>query len=47
MNLLRLRTNSQSSRYVDKKFQKNFSAITSHSNNIAFLFFDGEVEADG
>ena len=27
---------------VDKKFQKNFSAITSHSNNIAFLFFDGE-----
>ena len=27
---------------VDKKFQKNFSEITSHRNNIAFLFFDGE-----
>ena len=27
---------------VDEEFQKKFSAITSHSNNIAFLFFDGE-----
>ena len=27
---------------VDEKFQKNFSVITSHRNNIAFLFFDGE-----
>ena len=27
---------------ADEKFQKNFSEITSHRNNIAFLFFDGE-----